>query len=222
MGKRIISQRRGRGTSTYRTPPRKFNPELKYKSQQGKVIDIVNDPAKNAPVAKVQYADRTNGYLVASEGLKVGDSLESFSMPLANISEGSQVFAIETYPNSGPKLCRSSGSFATIVSKTQKACIIQLPSKKKKKININCRASIGIPAGEGRSDKPWVKGGKKMIAMRAKGKLYPRTSGIAMNDVDHPFGGGGSGKVRKPVSRNAPPGRKVGTVSPKRTGKRKR
>lgn len=222
MGKRLIQQRRGRGSSTYKAPPRKFRPVLEYKNQTGKVIDIVSDPARNTPLVKVQYADMSRGYIVASEGIRVGDSLEAFALPLAKISEGSQVFAIETYPNSGPKLCRTPGSFATIVSKSGKACIIQLPSKKKKKLNLDCRASIGIPAGEGRKEKPWVKAGKKMIAMRARGKLYPRTSGVAMNAVDHPFGGSGSGKVRRPVSRNAPPGRKVGTVSPSRTGRKKR
>jgi large subunit ribosomal protein L2 len=222
MAKRIISQRRGRGTSTYRAPPRKFRPELLYKNDAGKVVDIISDPARNSPLAKVEYSDKSKGYLVAAEGVRVGDSLEAFAMPIAQIGEGSQIFAIETYPNSGPKLCRTSGSFATVLSKGVKTCIIQLPSKKKKKLNIQCKASIGIPAGEGRRDKPWIKAGKKSHAMRARGKLYPRTSGVAMNAVDHPFGGGGSGKVRPPVSGNAPPGRKVGSVSPKRTGRKKR
>jgi large subunit ribosomal protein L2 len=186
------------------------------------VVDIISDPARNSPLAKVEYSDKSKGYLVAAEGVRVGDSLEAFAMPIAQIGEGSQIFAIETYPNSGPKLCRTSGSFATVLSKGVKTCIIQLPSKKKKKLNIQCKASIGIPAGEGRRDKPWIKAGKKSHAMRARGKLYPRTSGVAMNAVDHPFGGGGSGKVRPPVSGNAPPGRKVGSVSPKRTGRKKR
>jgi len=222
MGKRIISQRRGRGTSTYRAAPRKFMPNIMYKGQAGKVVDIVSDPARDSPLVQVEYADKSRGYLLAPEGIKTGDTLESFALPLSNISEGSQIFAIETYPKSGPKLCRTPGSFATIVSKSGKACIIQLPSKKTKKLNSDCRASIGMPAGEGRDEKPWVKAGKKMHAMRARGKLYPRTSGTAMNAVDHPFGGSGSGKVRPPVSRDAPPGRKVGTVSPKRIGRRKR
>jgi len=222
MGKRIISQRRGRGTSTYRAPARKFRLALTYKNKQGKVIDIVSDPARDSPLAKVRYADSSSGYLIAPEGLRVGDSLEAFSMPIGQIAEGSQIFAIETYPNSGPKLCRTPGSAALVLSKGSKTCIIQLPSKKKKKLNLQCRASIGTPAGEGRADKPWVKAGKRVAAMRARGKLYPRTSATAMNAVDHPFGGGGYGKVRPPVSRNTPPGRKVGTVSPKRTGRRKR
>ncbi len=222
MGKRIISQRRGRGTSTYRSPPRKFRPRIEYRNESGRVVDIVNDPGRNTPLAKVEYAGKDQGYIIAREGTKVGDGLEAFAMQLGDVSEGSSVFAIETYPNSGPKLCRTPGSFAVIVSKGEKTCIIQLPSKKKKKLSLQCRASMGIPAGEGRKEKPWVKAGKKMLAMRARGKLYPRTSGTAMNAVDHPFGGSGLGKVRKPVSRNAPPGRKVGTVSPRRMGRKKR
>ena len=134
---------------------------------------------------------------------------------------GAQVFGIETVPFSGPKLCNSSGSFATLVSKTSKKCIIQMPSKKKKELDPNCRASMGTPAGEGFSDKPWVKAGKKWIAMHRKGKLYPRTSGVAMNAIDHPFGG--PTKPGKPttVSRHAPPGRKVGSWGARRSGKRK-
>ncbi len=109
-----------------------------------------------------------------------------------------------------------------IVSKSSKSCIIQLPSKKEKALNPNCRATLGVPAGGGRVEKPWTKAGKKWIAMHARGKLYPRTSGGAMNAIDHPFGGGYPGLGRpKSVSRHAPPGRKVGSISPKRSGKRK-
>jgi len=222
MGRRLISQRRGRGTTTYRTPPRKFRPAIKYNKQKGIVKDIVNHPAMNSPLAKVRYADNSEGFVVAPEGLRVGDSTEKFVMPLSEVSEGSQVFAVETYPNSGPKLCRTSGSFAIVASKTKDSCIIKLPSKKTKKLNSKCVVSLGIPAGEGRGEKPFVKAGKKWIVMHARGKLYPRTSGKGMNIVDHPYGGSGHGKARPPVSRHAPPGRKVGSISPKRTGKKKK
>ena len=101
--------------------------------------------------------------------------------------------------------------------------MIELPSKKQKTFNPTCRAVIGIVAGGGRTEKPWVKAGKRHHAMRAKGRLYPRTSGVAMNAVDHPFG---SGRGRqhsniKPASPHAPPGKKVGPVSSKRSGRKK-
>ncbi len=221
MGKRLRAQRRGKGTPTYRVPSYKFRPDLRYKNQAGKVVDIVNDKIRNAPLAQIRYEDNSIGYIVAPEGLRVGDRIESIILPLAEINEGSQICSIETYPNSGPKLCRTSGSCSVLVSKTKKECIIQLPSKKKKKLHPRCRAILGIPAGEGRKEKPIVKAGKKWIMMHARGKLYPRTSGVAMNALDHPFGASGSGKARSSISRHAPPGRKVGSISPRRTGKKK-
>ncbi|MBU0898849.1 MAG: 50S ribosomal protein L2 [Nanoarchaeota archaeon] len=222
MGKRIIAQRRGKGSSTYRVPEYSFKPKIIYNNQNGKVIDIVTDRIRNAPLAQIRYDDNTKGYIVAPEGIKVGDNTKDVVKTLSNITEGTRVFAIESYPNSGPKFCRTSGSTAIVMSKDKKECTIQFPSKKIKKINLKCRATIGLPAGEGRKEKPWVKAGKKWIAMHRRGKLYPITSATAMNAVDHPFGGGGIGKARPPASRNAPPGRKVGTIAPKRTGRRKR
>ncbi len=222
MGKRIIQQRRGKGSPTYRAPPYKFKPSLEYKDQSGRVVNIVNDKMRNSPLAEVEYSDRSRGYLIAPEGIRVGDSIKNIILPLSQVTEGMQISAIETYPNSGPKLCRTPGSFATMVSRGKKECIIQLPSKKKKKLNPNCRVIVGIPAGEGRREKPFVKAGKKWIVMHARGKLYPRTSGVAMNVVDHPFGGGYTGLGKhKTVSRHAPPGKKVGSISPRRTGKKK-
>ena len=222
MGKRIIQQRRGRGTLTYRVPQKSFSPNVQYQDKPGKVIDIRKNPLANSPVAEIVYDDNTRGFVIAPEGIRVGDPVQNFVKTVSDVDEGSVVFAIETYPFSGPKLCRSPGSFAIIVSKTKKECTIQLPSKKTKRINPQCRASLGIPSGEGIKEKPLIKAGNKYHKMRARGKLYPRTSGGAMNAVDHPFGGGytGLGK-QKSVSRNAPPGRKVGSISPRRTGKRR-
>ncbi len=222
MGKRLRSQRRGKGSRTYRVPSYKFRPSLKYKNVDGEVVDIVKDPIRNSPLAEIRYADRSRGHIVAIEGLKVGDTIEKLILPLKDMNEGAQISSVETYPNSGPKLCRTSGSFAIIVSKGAKGCVIRLPSKKKKKLHPNCRAMLGIPAGEGRKEKPFVKAGAKFYAAHARGKLYPRTSGVAMTATDHPYGASGSGKTRPPVSRHAPPGRKVGSISPSRTGRKKR
>lgn len=222
MGKRIISQRRGKGTSTYKSPNsgKKYKP--KYGKSKGKIIDILHDKGRNSPIAKVQYEEGV-GYVIAPLGLKVGDTTENIGVPLSQVTESSQIFAIETYPNSGPKLCMSPGTAAILVSKNDKECVVKMPSKKQKSFHPNCRVTIGSPAGDGRSDKPWVKAGKKYFAMKARGKLYPRTSGNSMNAYDHPYGAGYSGGLgnSKTVSRHAPPGAKVGSIAPKRTGKRK-
>ena len=99
--------------------------------------------------------------------------------------------------------------------------VILLPSKKKKIISSKCRAMIGVVAGSGRLEKPFKKAGAKYYKMRAFGKVYPRTSGVSMNAVDHPFGGKTKPGKHITVSRHMPPGKKVGSISPKRTGKRK-
>ena len=98
-----------------------------------------------------------------------------------------------------------------------------MPSKKEKEFNANCRATIGVVAGGGRLEKPFLKAGKKWHAKRARGKLYPVTSAVAMNAVEHPFGSGRGRHMGKPnvAPRHAPPGRKVGLVRPRRTGRKR-
>jgi len=99
-----------------------------------------------------------------------------------------------------------------------------LPSKKQKSFLPECRATIGIISGSGKKEKPFVKAGTRHHLMRAKGKLYPRTSGVAMNAVDHPFGSGRGRHIGKSqiAPRFAPPGRKVGMIRARRTGRRKK
>ncbi len=222
MGTPLIPQRRGKGSPTYRVPEHSFRPRLEYRNVNGTVKDIVRSPAMNAPLARVEYDDKKEGYVIAVEGMKVGDRLGDYIMPVSDVPEGSQISSIETAPMTGPRLCRAPGSSAVIVSRSRKECIITLSSKKTTRINPKCRVMVGRPAGEGRGERPWVKAGKRWIAMHARGKLYPRTSGGSMNSKDHPYGGGyvGLGK-HKSISRNAPPGAKVGSLSPRRTGKRK-
>jgi len=97
-----------------------------------------------------------------------------------------------------------------------------LPSKKEIKLNSRCRATIGSVAGAGRTEKPFIKAGKKHYKMKAKNKLWPRTSAIKMNAIDHPFGSGRGknlGKSKTP-KRNSPPGRKVGQLRASRVGKK--
>lgn len=233
MGKRIIARARGKGGPRYRAPSHKYAGKVEYNLNRafstGLVIDIIHDPGRNAPLAVVEFPDGTKRLHIASEGLKVGDVINYWSgfdigsvLPLNKIPEGSKVFGIETYPGSGPKLCRSSGSFATVVGRVKNKIRIMLSSGKTKEVDEKCLATVGIPAGGGRKEKPWIKAGKKVYAMKARGKLYPRTKGVAMNPVDHPFGGKTKPGIPKSVSRHAPPGRKVGSISPRRMGKKKK
>jgi large subunit ribosomal protein L2 len=220
MGKNLISQRRGRGSPTYRVPRRGKILNVTYRNVDGSIVDIIDDPGRNAPLAKVKYSDGNVSYLIAPKGVKVGDKSD-FVVTLSKVSIGAQVFGVEIYPYSGPKLCNAPGSFAMLVSKSKDKCIIQLPSKKTKEVDAACRASLGTPAADGLHDKPWMKAGKKWIAMHRRGKLYPRTSGVAMNALDHPFGGPTKPGTPKTESRHAPPGAKAGSWGARRSGRKK-
>jgi len=240
MGKRLITQRRGRGTTTYKSPSHRFKGAIKYRRMDdmekegvtyGVVKDLIDCPGHRAPLALVKY-DKEEILLSAALGIKVKDVVASGAtapvqtgntVPLHNIPEGTFVYNLEVRPGDGGKLVRSSGNFAKVMSKTEKEVIVILPSRKQKKLDGRCRATIGIIAGGGAKEKPYLKAGTKMHAMRAKNNLYPKTSGVAMNAVDHPFGSGRGRHAGKPKTapRWAPAGRNVGLIKAKRTGKRK-
>ena len=170
--------------------------------------------------------------MIAPEGLKVGSEVISgaqaelgagFTAELGNIPEGTLVYNIEKVPGDGGKFARASGTFARVVSKNDSKVLVQLPSKKIAKFDEKCRASIGVVSSGGRKDKPIRKAGKKHHAMKARNKLYPVVSGASMNAVDHPFGNKRSSRKSKarPAPKNAPPGRKVGMIRPRRSGRKK-
>ncbi|MBD3263088.1 50S ribosomal protein L2, partial [Candidatus Woesearchaeota archaeon] len=110
-----------------------------------------------------------------------------------------------------------------VIGREEGKVVVRLPSKRVVSFNPDCRATIGIISGGGRRDKPFVKGGKKHIALKARGKLHPKVSGVAMNAKDHPYGGTHRRTKGRPstTSRHVPPGRKVGLISAKKTGKGK-
>lgn len=235
MGKRIISQARGKGSPTYRAPSFKYKGKVKHKSfgketVRGKIVDFVTCRGHSAPLAQVQYEDGELCYLLAPEGLCVGDSITEegdlslgSSLSLENIPEGTAIYNLENKPGDGGKFCRSSGTAAKIVSKQGDHVIVMLPSKKQKTFHKSCRATIGVIAAGGRTEKPFLKAGNKYYAKRAKNKIYPVVSAASMNAADHPYGNSRSSrKARaKPTSGNAPPGRKVGMVKARRTGRKK-
>ncbi len=237
MGKRIIQQARGKGGPTYRAPSFRYRTNAKLKSLKegsvrGEIIDFVKCQGHSAPLAEIRYDDGVICLIPAPEGVKVGDEVKVGEgakiepgnvLPLRDVPEGTSIYNIESQPGDGGKFCRSSGTHARVVTKTEKEAIILLPSKKRKSFSLNCRAAIGTIAGSGRKEKPFLKAGKKYHLMRSKNKLYPRTSASAMNAVDHPFGNKRTARKakQKPVSRFAPPGRKVGKISPRRTGRKK-
>lgn len=241
MGKRLIHQRRGRGTPTYRVASHRFKGKIEYRSfdkleqegsLNGKVIDIIHDPARTAPVAKVKFENGEKRLVLAPETIQINDSIAcgisapiktGNSLPLAEIPEGTPVFNIENRPGDGGKFVRSSGTYASLITHDAEKTLIELPSGELKTFNPNCRATIGVVAGGGRKEKPFLKAGARWHATKAKGKKNMTVRGVAMNAIDHPHGGGNRQHPGRPttVSRHAPAGRKVGSIAAKRTGKRK-
>jgi large subunit ribosomal protein L2 len=236
MGRRIQGQRRGRGGPTFRAPSHRYKSDLQHKKTEdtdvvsGTVVDIEHDPARSAPVAAVEFEDGDQRLVLAPEGIRVGEQLQvgvsaeikpGNTLPLAEIPEGVPVCNVESKPGDGGKFARASGTSAQLLTHDRKVAVVKLPSGEVKRLNPDCRATIGVVAGGGRTEKPYVKAGKKYHKMKARGTKWPRVRGVAMNAVDHPFGGGGRQHPGKPksVSRNAPPGRKVGDIASKRTGR---
>lgn len=242
MGKRIITQRRGRGTPTYKAHSFRWNLLVKHRKYDdiekkslvtGKIIDLKHNKGILAPIAIVKFENNERSYMFAPEKIRVNDEIQSGlsseiktgnTLPLKNIPDGTMIYNLEIKPGDGGKLCRSPGMSTKLLSNLGAETLVQLPSKKQKKLNSNCRATIGSIVGKGRKDKPILKAGKRYHMMKARGKLYPRTSGVAMNAVDHPFGSGRGrqhAKVKSP-SRFAPAGRNVGALHAKVTGRKKK
>jgi large subunit ribosomal protein L2 len=226
MGKRIIQQARGKGSLTYRARPKAFKYRVGYPSGTGtaKVIDIINSPAHYAPLAKILFQEKIF-YNPANQGLIVGQNIELGKagngniVALKDIPIGEKIFNIECHVNDGGKLIRTSGSSAIVNDKKLNKVFVLLPSKKIITLDENCRAVMGVIAGAGRKDKPIIKAGKQWHIKKAKNELWPRTSAVKMNVIDHPFGSGRGKRIKqKTAKRNSPPGAKVGHLNPRRTG----
>jgi len=238
MGKNLIQQARGKGGPTYRAPSFRYKGKASYfipskGKLNAKVIDIIKCAGHSAPLIVLEHENKIRNLMIAPEGIKVGDVVEYGEkipaengnvLMLKDIPEGTSVYNIEGQPGDGGKFARTSGTFARVISKMESGIAVQLPSKKQKEFNPNCRATIGIVAGSGRKDKPFLKAGKKFYAMKAKNKLWPIIGGTSQNAVDHPFGGSSSAHKGKPTiaPKNAPPGRKVGAIHPSRMGRKKK
>ena len=233
MGKRIISQARGHGSSTYRVRRRAFRFRMKYPSKlegEGTIIKLLNSPGHSSPLAKILYGKEIF-YIPAFRGGIEGQKIkfggkeikEGNILELKEIPVKTSIYSIESRPGDGGIFIKSAGSSGVVNRIIGEDIFVLMPSKKEKKFHKKCRAIIGIVAGSGRLDKPIVKAGKMHHIQRAKGKLWPRTSAVKMNVVDHPFGSGrGKNPKSKIAKRNAPPGRRVGLLRPRRTGKKKK
>ena len=236
MGRRIRGQRRGRGTPTFRAPSHQYKAELSHPAAGdddelvvGEVVGLEHDPARSAPVAEVAVEGERR-LVLAPEGITVGDEMQigvsaaiepGNTLPLAEIPEGVPVCNVESNPGDGGKFARASGVNAQLVAHDRSVTVVRLPSGAVKRLDPDCRATIGVVAGGGRTEKPFVKAGNKYHKVKGRGTVWPRVRGVAMNAVDHPFGGGGRQHPGRPksISRDSPPGQKVGDISSRRTGR---
>ena len=245
MGKVIRAQRKG-GSSVYqartskRVAPAQFR-VLDYAEREGYtkgvVQDIIHDPGRGAPLAKVVFRDayrykhRTE-YFLAVEGIHTGQFLYAGSkaaltvgnvLPVKAMPEGTMIANLEGKVGDRGQYARASGTSALIIGHTDdgKKTRIRLPSGTRKAIPSNCRAMIGIVAGGGRTDKPLLKAGNSYFKFKSKRKAWPRVRGVAMNPVEHPHGGGNHQHVGHPttVRRDAPPGQKAGLIAARSTGR---
>ncbi|KAJ1970205.1 60S ribosomal protein L2 [Dispira parvispora] len=244
MGRVIRNQRKGAGGifkahTTHRKGAAKLRP-IDYSERhgyiRGVIKEIVHDPGRGAPLAKVQFRNpykfaKTTQTFLATEGMYTGQFIYCGAkanltvgnvMPLGGMPEGTVVCNIEEKPGDRGTLARASGNYATVIghnpddNKTR----IKLPSGSKKVLNSNCRATVGVIAGGGRIDKPLLKAGRAYHKYRVKRNSWPKTRGVAMNPVDHVHGGGNHQHIGKAstISRNAVPGQKVGLIAARRTG----
>lgn len=163
---------------------------------------IEYDPNRTANIALLFYADGEKRYILAPQGLKVGDKVESGvkadikvgnNLPLANIPVGTYLHNIELYPNGGAKMVRSAGAGAQLMAKEGDYATLRLPSGEMRMVRIECRATIGQVGNEDQENINIGKAGRN----RWKG-IRPANRGVVMNPCDHPHGGG---EGRSPVGR---------------------
>lgn len=211
MGRVIRGQRKGAGgIFKSHTSKRKGAAKLRaldYAERngyiKGVIKDIIHDPGRGAPLAKVAFRDplryRKNTELfVAAEGMYTGQFLYCGKkaaltigniMPLGEMPEGTIVCNVEAKKGDRGKLGRASGDYVTVIGhldggKTR----IRLPSGSRKIVPSTCRAMVGIVAGGERTDKPMLKAGTAYHKYRVKRNSWPKVRGVAMNPVEHPHG----------------------------------
>jgi len=182
------------------------------------VKTIEYDPNRSARIALVAYKDGEKRYIIAPNGLKVGQTVESGrgiapeignTLFLSDIPLGTVIHNIELYPGKGAALARSAGSYAQLTSRDGKYAIVKLPSGESRMVLVTCRATVGTVSN---SDHGLVRSGKAGRS-RWLGRR-PRVRGVAMNPVDHPMGGGeGRASGGHPRSRNGMPAKGYKTRS---------
>ncbi len=170
-----------------------------------RVVSIEYDPNRTANIALICYADGEKAYILAPEGLKVGDKVMSGMsaevkvgncLPLSEIPVGTEIHNIELYPGKGGQLVRSAGGTAQLMAKEGKYATLRLPSGEMRLVPVICRATVGTVGNIEHGLVNIGKAGRK----RNMG-IRPTVRGSVMNPNDHPHGGG---EGRAPIGRPGP------------------
>ncbi len=171
---------------------------IDFKRQKDGVVATVKtieyDPNRTARIALLQYPDGEKTYIIAPNGLTVGQTVVSGTgaapelgncLPLAEVPLGTVVHAIELYPGQGAVMARSAGSYAQLLAREGKYAILKLPSGETRMVLTTCRATIGVVSNVDHGLEQHGKAGRRRHLGRR-----PRNRGVVMNPVDHPMGGG--------------------------------
>ncbi|HTT17199.1 MAG TPA: 50S ribosomal protein L2 [Thermoplasmata archaeon] len=234
MGKRIGSRRRGAGSGAWTSPSHRHHGPVYHPGPQlvgeARVLTISPAPGRTAPVAELATPDGGRLRILAPAGLATGDAVSlgegrvdrGSILPLARIPDGTLVSNLEVKPFDGGRLVRAAGTSALVVAHTGAEVTVQLPSGSFKQFLATCRAEVGGIAGGGRHERPIIKAGKKVWTTRSLARAPFKVRGVAMNPVNHPFGGGAHQHVGRPstVKSGTWPGAKVGRFS--RSARKKR
>ncbi len=192
------------------------------KDGEATIESIQYDPNRTAFIALVAYADGEKRYIIAQNGLKAGQTIQSGdsvepevgnTMKLKNIPLGTVISCIELRPGQGAVMARSAGTYAQLVARDGKYAIVKLPSGEVRMILVECKATIGVVSNSDHQLEVSGKAGRS----RWQGRR-PRTRPMVMNPVDHPMGGGeGRATGGIPRSRNGIPAKGYKTRSKKKS-----
>lgn len=188
---RITSRFRGGG---HKQRYRKVDFKRNKTGVPAKVVAIEYDPNRSARIALLHYADGEKAYILAPANLEVGAEIISAksadlkpgnALPLRFIPTGTQVHAVELQVGGGAKIGRSAGISITLMAKEGKWATLRMPSGEMRKVQLDCRATVGVVGNSEHKNIVWGKAGRT----RWKGRR-PHNRGVTMNPVDHPMGGG--------------------------------
>ena len=241
MGKRLKSQRRGKGSPTYTANSHRYKTLSRFRlyddterksKVRGTIMEFIDDPGKRAIVMRVLFDNHDEAVVVAPEGAAIGQVIEEGAdaslelgnvLPLRKVPEGIYVCNIEAQPGDGGKFARTPGSYGIIMERDAAAVQLSLPSRKVITLSPECRAMVGVISGGGVLEQPMMTAGNQHYKKKAQNRYWPKNRGVKQSAYTHPHGGKqhhrGKSDMRK---RGTPTGGKVGHIAARRVGRKRK